>query len=356
MAADTNENSTAKTANGRIAEHFVQLDGLRGFAIFFVVCCHCNLLVHGGGLANAFFFDLAGFLLINPFKERSEERFLSLWGILRFYGSRALRILPGYYLVVLLVYFQSDGLWFTREQFFKLLCFNEIWGHFWYIYAYFWVTFFIPFIMLLFLLLAKKIKALKNDLVCSLFFLVLAGGLRILCIGLDVTDIRLDQLMVGIAAGYFCRYIRNNDKFKESIVKFKTAGDILILFIVLLVFILASKKVLNLISPGLGDKSFGWDYLYISALLMGLLIILTFLFREGISAKIFRIKPLVFIGKHSYLIYLLNFLVALQIRPESEILWFIGVFSVSIVLAYVVDSLLEFVISRCKMIKGFKKQ
>ena len=356
MAAETNENSTIKTANGSTAEHFVQFDGLRGFAIFFVVCCHCNILIHGGGLANALFFDLAGFLLINPFKERSEERFLSLWGILRFYGSRALRILPGYYLVVLLVYFQSDGYWLNKEQFLNLLYFNENWGHFWFIHAYFWVTYYIPFIMLLFLLLAKKIKALKNDLVCSVVFLVLAGVLRILCLGLGVRDIRLDQLMVGIAAGYLCRYIRNNDKFKASIAKYKTAGDILILFIVLLVIILSSKKVLNLIRPGLGDKSFGWDYLYISALLMGLLIILTFLFKEGISAKIFRIKPLVFIGKLSYLIYLLNFLVALQIRPKSEILWFICVFSVSVVLAYVVDSLFAFVISKCKMIKGFKKQ
>lgn len=356
MAAETNDNSTTKAVACKTAEHFVQLDGLRGFAIIFVVFAHCQLFVHGGGIANAFFFVLAGFLLINPFKERSEERFLSLWGIVRFYGSRALRILPGYYLVVLLVYFHSDGYWFTREQFLRLLYFNDNWGHLWFIFDYFWVTFFIPFIMLLFLLLAKKIKALKNDLVCSVAFLVLAGVLRILCLGLNVTDIRLDQFMVGIAAGYLCRYIRSNDKFKASIAKFKTAGDILILFIVLLMIIFSSEKVLNLIRPGFGDTSLGWEYLYVSALFMSILIILTCLFREGITAKIFRIKPLVFIGKLSYPIYLLNYFILLQIKLESKIFWFICVFSVSVVLAYVLNSLLEFVISKFKAIKCFKKQ
>ena len=344
MAADTNDNSTAKAIAGRTAEHFVQLDGLRGFSIILVVFCHCKILIHGGGIANAFFFALAGFLLINPFKERSEERFLSLWGILRFYGSRAVRILPGYYLVVLLVYFQSGDYWFTKEQFLRLLYFNELWGHFWFIFSYFWVTFFIPFIMLLFLLVSKKIKALKNDLVCSVVFLVLAGILRLLCLGLDVMDIRLDQLMAGIAAGYLCRYIRNNDKFKVSIAKFKTAGDILILFIVLLMIIFSSEKGLNLIYPGFGDTSFGWDYLYISALIMGLLIIFTCLFKEGIAAKIFRIKPLVFVGKLSYPIYLLNYLIALQVRPKSEFFWFICVFSASLVLAYLMDSAFNAVI------------
>lgn len=348
MAADNNDNLTAKAIAGRTAEHFVQLDGLRGFAIILVVFCHCQILIHGGGIANAFFFALAGFLIINPFKERSEERFLSLWGILRFYGSRAVRILPGYYLVVLLVYFQSGDYWLSREQFIGLLYFNELWGHLWFVFSYFWVTVFIPYIMLLLLLLAKKIKALNNDLVCSVIFFVLGGIIRILCLREDATDFRLSQLMVGIGAGYLCRYIRNNERFKTSIIKLKTAGDVLILFIVLIMFIFSSEKGLNLIHPGFGDTSLGWDYMYISAFMMGLLIILTCLFKEGIAAKIFRIKPLVFVGKLSYPIYLLNYLIALQVRPKSEFFWFICVFSASLVLAYLMDSAFNAVIRLCK--------
>ena len=51
--------------------HFNQLDGLRGVAIIIVVLSHCDIL-NQGGVANALFFAIAGFLLINPFKDEYE--------------------------------------------------------------------------------------------------------------------------------------------------------------------------------------------------------------------------------------------------------------------------------------------
>ena len=225
QVADIKDNSIKIASSGKGSDHYVQFDGLRGFATTLVVLYHCNLIIHGGGFANAIFFVLSGFLIINPFKERSEERFMSLWGILRFYGSRAVRIIPGYYLVLVLMRIQTG-----------------IWGHFWFSFSYFWITFFIPYIMLLFLLAAKKIKALKNDLVCSVIFYLMAGIIRIIVLRLDVFDNRLDQLMIGIGAGYLCRYIRNNEKFKRSISQHKVIGDVIILFTVFVMFLISSRS------------------------------------------------------------------------------------------------------------------
>ena len=353
QVADIKDNSIKIASSGKDSDHYVQFDGLRGVATTLVVLSHCNLIIHGGGFANAIFFVLSGFLIINPFKERSEERFMSLWGILRFYGSRAVRIIPGYYLVLVLMRIQTGYYWITKEEFISLFCFTEIWGHFWFIFSYFWITFFIPYIMLLFLLAAKKIKALKNDLVCSVIFYLMAGIIRIIVLRLDVFDNRLDQLMIGIGAGYLCRYIRNNEKFKRSISQHKVIGDVIILFTVFFMFLISSRNILDLISPGLGDTSFGWEYLFLSAVMMSILVVLICLFNQGLSARLFSLKPLVFVGKLSYYIYLINYLLTLQFRPYSDVFWFICVFSVSIVLSYILDSVISSVV---KFFKNRLKQ
>ena len=80
----------------KVSEHFAPLDGLRGIAIIIVVLSHCGIL-YQGGIANALFFALAGFFLINPFKDSYEKRFLSIRSLLKFYKSKVIRILPAYY-------------------------------------------------------------------------------------------------------------------------------------------------------------------------------------------------------------------------------------------------------------------
>ena len=100
-------NNTEKAAvNTQPSTRLLQFDGLRGIAIIIVVLSHCNIM-NQGCAANGIFFALTGFLLLNPFKDAYEQRFFSVWNILKFYKSRAVRILPAYYLVLLIVYLQT---------------------------------------------------------------------------------------------------------------------------------------------------------------------------------------------------------------------------------------------------------
>ena len=78
----------------------VQIDGLRGIAALIVILSHTHILDQGG-VANAVFFAITGFLFINPFRNDYERKFLSPKNILKFYYSRALRILPVYYTVLI---------------------------------------------------------------------------------------------------------------------------------------------------------------------------------------------------------------------------------------------------------------
>lgn len=339
------------------SNRLVQFDGLRGIAIITVVLSHCWIL-NQGGVANAIFFALSGFLLINPFKDAYEQRFLSIWSILKFYKSRAVRILPAYYIVLLIVFLQTGFNVIKKDVFLKLLYFGDIYNHLWYVYSYFWLMYIIPFVFFFLLLLAKKIKFLRNDIVCASIFVVLSAVIRILYLGSDMFDIRLDQLMLGIAAGYIFRYIRTNDKKATALKKHPVLGQLLILFIFLLV-ILTSSDVLKLFNPALAEYYIGWNLIFVVGFFMSLLVILVALYPDGFIGKFLQSKALVFVGKHAFVVYLLNNFLIDQLNIQSKYFLFICVFSVSLVLAWVIDSVIDKVksvivnaFSRTKKIKG----
>ncbi len=332
--------------------HHAQFDGLRGFAIIFVVLCHCRLLIHGGWIVDGIFFTLAGFFIINPFKDRYEQRFGSLWGILKFYKSRLIRILPAYYLILLGVYFLFGTYYFSRETFISLLYFGDNWGTLWFMYAYFWIMFIIPYILLLHQFLAKKIKSLNNDLVNAVIFLILGGIVRLVIVVLKIYDLRLDQLLTGIAAGYLCRYLRSNAKLKSGIEKHKVTGDIVITLIAVLIVLFSSGTLMEKLGPFWTEDSVGHRFIYITGIVMSLMIILLAVFPNGIPARLLSTKPIVFLGKHCYTIYLIHIFVMLQLDLKSDFFWFLCTFSVSLVLAYLIDTVISFVIDKCKLLKS----
>lgn len=337
--------STKKT------DHFAQFDGLRAFAIIFVVLYHCGILIHGGWIVDGIFFTLAGFFIINPFKEHYEQRLLSLWGILGFYKKRAIRILPAYYLILLGVYFLFGTYYFSKETFISLLYFGDNWGTLWFMFAYFWIMFIIPYFLLVYQLLAKKIKALNSDLVSAVIFFILGGLFRLVIVLLDVYDLRLDQLMTGIAAGYLCRYLRSNQKIKNGIEKHKIIGDMLIMVIAVLIVLFSSGTLMKMLGPFWSEDSVGHRFIYITGVVMSFLIILLAFYSNGISSRLLSTKPMVFLGKHCYTIYLIHIFVMLQLDLRSDFFWFLCTFSVSIVLAYLIDTVISFVIDKCRLLK-----
>ena len=323
--------------------HFNQLDGLRGVAIIIVVLSHCDIL-NQGGVANALFFAIAGFLLINPFKDEYENRFLSIRSILKFYKSRALRILPGYYLVLLFIYLQTGFNLIPKSEFLNLLFFFGIYRHLWFISTYFWLMIIIPFVFAGLLLLAKIIKPLNNDIVCAVVFLILAALFRFVLLPMDQLYIRIDQLMLGICAGYIFRFIRKSNRFKSVLGKKTVIGDLILIFLFSLIF-LSSNVVLGLINTEWSNFLIGWNFFYLVGCFMSLLVILICLFPNGIVGRILSSKILLFIGKLSFTIYLLNNFVIDQINVSSKYCLFICAFSVCVVLAWIIDTVISKVIS-----------
>lgn len=347
-------NTDKPTVNNQPSARLVQFDGLRGIAIITVVLSHCNIL-NQGGVANAVFFALSGFLLINPFKDAYEQRFLSIWNILKFYKSKAIRIMPAYYIVLLILYLQTGFNVIEKDVFLKLLYFADIHGHLWYVYAFFWLMYIIPFVFVILLLLAKKIKFLRNDLVCAVIFIVLSAVIRILYLNSDMFDIRMDQLMLGIAAGYFFRYIRTSEKKKAFFSKHSILGQFLILLLVLLV-IVSSCDVLKYFDPVLADYYVGWELVFTVGFFMCILVILVALYPDGFIGKILKSKTLVFVGKHAFSVYLLNNFVVDQLNIESKYFLFICVFSVSLLLAWIIDSVIDKVKRLIQNVLGINKQ
>ena len=87
------------------------LDGVRGLAILLVVAAHSGLPVRWGGLSGVtLFFVLSGYLITSLLiREWDQWGSISLW---RFWGRRALRLLPALVLLLLLV---PPLLWATGD-------------------------------------------------------------------------------------------------------------------------------------------------------------------------------------------------------------------------------------------------
>lgn len=352
------KNNTEKAAvNTQPSSRLVQFDGLRGIAIILVVLSHC-LILNQGGVANGIFFAVSGFLLINPFKDAYEQRFLSIWNILRFYKSRAIRILPAYYIVLLFIFLQTGFDLIPKDTFIKLLYFGDIYGHLWYVYAYFWLMYIIPFVFFFLLLLAKKIRFLRNDLVCACIFISLAAIIAVIYRNIEMFDIRLDQLMIGIAAGYLFRYVRQNEKPASFFKKHSKSGQFFILLIFLSI-IVSSCDVLKLFDERFADYYIGWDLIFTVGFVMSLLVFLVALYPNGFMGKFLEFKPLLFVGKHAFVIYLLNNFVINQLNIKSKAFLFLCVFSVCLFVAWILDSaidkvksVIENAVSRVKLKKG----
>lgn len=321
----------------------VQLDGLRGLAIIFVVLSHCSIL-NQGGVANALFFVLSGFLFINPFKDSYEQRLLSVKGVMKYYKGRAVRILPTYYLVLLFIVAQTHFSVIPKDVFLKLLYFGQAFRHLWYLYSIVRVMLVIPLVFVVLLLLAKKIRFLNNDLVCAVLFLVLAGLVRWFYKSIGWYDIRLYQFMLGICFAYFFRSIRTHAKVSEAFKKCKIAGEVLISVIIGLI-IASSNVVWGYFVPSKSEFYIGWEYTFAVGFVMGILVLLVSLFPDGLFGRFLGSKVMLFIGKLSLPVYLLNNFVIDQIQFESKVFQFMCVFSLCLVLAWIIDTLISKVIS-----------
>ena len=88
--------------------NIVALDGLRGLAVIMVVADHCWGRFTGLGAGGVWLFmSLSGFLLARPFVQQP-ERAVSVQFLSHFFIRRIQRIVPAYYLFILISYLFQD--------------------------------------------------------------------------------------------------------------------------------------------------------------------------------------------------------------------------------------------------------
>ncbi|MFD0767285.1 acyltransferase family protein [Mucilaginibacter lutimaris] len=297
-----------KTVSSEILNNdiYPSLDGLRALAIIIVVIRHLDIFfynVFNGGLGVDIFFVLSGFLITSLcLKEKSKTGSLSLK---RFYLRRILRIFPIAYLYLILVIilnfiFHLDIAWFqlagaalfiTNFSYFRANSFTPYTGHFWSLSVeeQFYLLF--PFLL----------KKRTNWYFAFILFIVFV--LPVICF--------LQSIIPNINTGILYAFTHYLIKFQGigvgcfvSILAFKGILDTTALF--------RYKWAGNLIAIFL-IFYIGYDDFYsvkaiyfnlIISLLIGYIIITNLTKSNDVVYWSLNCKPMKFIGKLSYSIYM----------------------------------------------------
>jgi len=137
------------------------LDSLRIYAMICVIACHTQFWSsQAGGIGNKLFFVMGGFLCFFSLKSLLEE--CSIKKALTFYRKRVLRIVPAYWLVIILAWIFVPGVFaindFSSDNSLILnLLFLKAYGHLWFMQQMMLMYLLSPFIMI-FLLGIKKVS------------------------------------------------------------------------------------------------------------------------------------------------------------------------------------------------------
>ena len=335
--------------NGSVARadnRCVQVDGLRGIAAIMVVLSHVHILDQGG-VANAIFFAITGFLFINPYKNDYERKYLSPKNILKFYLNRALRILPFYYIVLIAVVLITGFKVIPKEQWIHNLYFTDWYDHLWYIHALVRNYLIMPVVMMAFVFLSDRIRFLQNDIVRSLFFLVLGALVRNEFIFLDIFDIRICQFMVGISAGYMFRYLLNNPALLKKIQDMRVAGNTLFISLFLAI-ILSSCNVTLLLFPDIYFRV-GLVFPFFTSIFAAILLLAVVIYDKGTIGKLIGSRPLLFFGKITLPLYLIHWFFLPVFRSFfNKYLTFVFALAVSSFLSWILDLLVSKVTGKLK--------
>jgi peptidoglycan/LPS O-acetylase OafA/YrhL len=314
--------NSSSTRNFSREKYYPALDGLRGLAIVLVILYH-NFdyieIFRYGWIGLDLFFVLSGFLITGILLRKRESRhFLG-----NFYARRALRILPVYYLSLVLFlfilpkivsysfdpkYFVKNQLWFWFEfQNWLFILYpvgnNNFLNHFWSLALEEQFYLVSPLIILL-------IKPVQKVISFLLFLLLILLILRLLAWNFQWNDIsytelytftRIDGLCVGSILAVF-KYQKNPEMIKNN--------RFLVLVLMILIFITLPliKVFFHLQLPYLACCLFP-----AIALFWGL-IVWASTNPENFLFKIFNSRLLIFIGKISYGLYIFHWPINRLIR------------------------------------------
>lgn len=335
-------------ANGQAVKRDSAIDGLRALAATMVVASHTGVLSQGG-LSVAVFFALSGFLTSMAIgKTDAESRFLSPKCIFGYYFNRFIRILPVYYVIIVSVYLFSNLFITNRTQFIRCMLLLEGFEHLWYLQHQIVLYIFVPFVMLGMHLVKKVWRFGCADAVCALILFVAAWKGRRIIPGQIVLygngqmiPLNFELFTIGMAFGY----LYNAFGKVEGITLTDRRMIRIICECVVLGFIVfcigSSAQVLGILSPQYQEYLIGWRRPKLCAVLSCLAIFALLLHPKGICSKFFGFKPIAFIGRISFGIYLIHMFLIHCIYVGSKIQEFFAVYLLSICVAYVLHEIVE---------------
>ncbi len=297
-------------------KHILALDGLRGIAILLVILFHTFHFMFGWCGVDLFFV-LSGFLITGTLidNKNSTHYFSNFW------IKRVLRIFPLYYLVLAIIivpkiYFQVNTVSYTSWTYWFYLqnwqyIFNGVFpdgkatlNHFWSLAIEEQFYFFFPFVV-------KYVKN-KNMPFLLLAFILIAILFRYYYFNNDNigyyvgTVSRMDSLAIGAFLAYAVRYNRVFLQRWTHLFFY-----ISVAYILAVIVLTQEVHFSNPYFAGIGLTFF--------ALLFGSLLIFSLSnFKNNFINQVLTLKPLRFIGKISYGLYIYHWILYVFIKPPLE--------------------------------------
>lgn len=283
------------------------IDGLRMLANFIVIAGHTWAFGLQGveGIGTMTFFILSGFLITDLKYEHKEEKYIGIRNILIFFIKRSTRILPLYWIIVLFYHWLSPNEVIIKDNLLFIKPYLILWfmQHLVIFYA---MT---PVVFVGIYLLKHKLK-FNNIWIAATFFLLSyiyiktdLGGFMMLKNTIGVTPLRLDTFLFGLGLGYLCKSV-SIKKFFEKAKKMDIIMDIIQCLIIGCIVI---RPLFNYI----------YQYQTFTKILILLFVFCTYFNQNGIMKKILSLKPLIYIGKLDYGMYLLHWFVFISLYSSG---------------------------------------
>jgi len=357
------------------------LDGLRGIAILLVVIFHfwqitwlnhsftlfdvqfnLNYLARGGFVGVEIFFFISGFCLYLPhakytFYDRKTP------SIAQFTYKRAIKILPSYYLAIILILIFSDIQFQSAEQFTKTIIShifftNNIFTSLPKINGVFWslaveIQFYILFPIIAFFFRKKPLTAF-------LILVLIANGFRQYVLHFDLNSVgyymeqmpaSLDLFACGMIAAHLSTYIRlYGDKVMSKYTSITIATLCTITSLIML------SQLIRWYCDGLPlgtEKGIWQSYHRLSLGITLICITVSGIFSHHIWQKIIANPVFIFLSTTSYNLYIWHQIISRYIynnnivtsnlnNPRDDLTWQLSVFALSVIISCIVAALLTY--------------
>lgn len=319
-------------------KHFAALDGLRGIAVLIVVLSHLSLMkfnllfVDFSGIGKCgvyLFFVLSAFLLTYQFFEKGLNDGVSAGGLGNYFWRRSLRVLPLFYLVVLCSglttrflakYLMGHGLPFTIPPGAVIphLLLQEGTGVLWSVPVEFKFYFLLPLIAVCFLLTGKK-GIILDAIFTACIIYPITYWFPSSSLQLGTVDLRyfLPVFMIGS----FCASLAFKTPLKGHARLASLAASIAGIVLILTVPSIYSLLI-RPVPPSYFQKS---------SLLYGLLwavFLYMALHAQPWFQRALTSRPLVFMGRISFSVYLLHFpilLIGHKFAPGNRLVGWLSI-------------------------------